>query len=79
MFVRVRGASAGDPLHEFDVSERYVALHPELFTVLDPVPVSVSRPPKFVAAAKKRAARKKPGENKTTAPAGDSLGGDENG
>ena len=74
-FVRVRGKSPGDPLHEFDVPVVEVRAHPDVYEVLDGKPVAVSRPASFVPgtvksppAAKKRPA-KRSGE-KSTAPAG---------
>lgn len=85
MFLRVRSASVGDPLHEFDVPDVEVTRHPGMYTVVDPAPVRVARPTVFKrglvqlkAPARRRPVRrtKRPGE-KTTAPAGaDSLGGD---
>lgn len=48
MFIRVRGATPGDPLHEFDVSVDEVARYPNLYEVLDGVPVSECRPPVYV-------------------------------
>ena len=74
MFIRVRGNSPGDPLHEFDVPVGVVEKHPDLYKVVDPKPVAVARSashiPGVVKAppAKKRAS--KPG-GKKPAPAGD--------
>jgi len=73
-FVRVRGASVGDPLHEFDVSTAEAAANPNMYTVLDPKPVATARPASFVPGVVKRAAKKRPakraGETDKTAPAG---------
>lgn len=66
-FVRVRGKSVGDPLHEFDVTVAEAAAHPELYDVLDAVPVPSSRPATFVAGVVKPTKRsaKRPGEKLT--------------
>lgn len=80
-FIRVRGASIGDPLHEFDVSVREQSAHSELYEVLDPEPVAEARPAKPVpglvtapsVAPKKQASRRKKtsgGTSNTPAPAG---------
>lgn len=76
-FVRVRSAGENDPLHEFDVTAREAEAHPDLYVVIDPEPVSQSRPALFISgvapvkdsapAIRRRA--KTPGEN-STAPAG---------
>ncbi len=50
MFVRVRGALPGDPLHEFDVPVVRVERSPGLFVVVDDVPVLECRPPRYVSA-----------------------------
>lgn len=75
-FIRVRGKTPGDPLHEYDVTVGEVEKHPELYDVLDKKPVARSRPVVFVSGtvktprpAKKRAA-KSTGEKTTTAPTG---------
>lgn len=66
-FVRVRGKTVGDPLHEFDVTVAEVAAHPELYDVLDAEPVPVSRPAVFVEGVVKLAKKpaKRPGEKLT--------------
>lgn len=66
-FVRVRGKSLGDPLHEFDVPAVEAAAHPELYDVLDPEPVAVSRPTVFVEGVVKPARKpvKRSGEKLT--------------
>lgn len=76
-FVRVRGKTPGDPLHEFDVPLAEAEKHPEIYEVIDPKPVAETRPASFVSGvvpAKKsprvpKRAGKNPGEN-STAPAG---------
>ena len=76
-FVRVRSAGRGDPPHEFDVPVGEFEKHPDLYRVIDPEPVAMSRPALFVPGrvpvksnrpVSKRA-RIKPGED-STAPAG---------
>ena len=47
MFIRVKSAREGDPQHEFDVAEREYAAHPDLYTVVDEVPVAECRPPAY--------------------------------
>lgn len=47
-FLRVRGATVGDPLHEFDIPVSLFEAHPDRYTVIDPVPVAASRPTKTV-------------------------------
>ncbi|MEV8023397.1 hypothetical protein [Microbacterium sp. NPDC080220] len=83
-FVRVRSKQPGDPLHEYDVAAPEAAAHPELYEVLDPIPVQTARPATFVAGVvktprprkrpAKRTAKKpaspRPGEDTSTAPAG---------
>lgn len=66
-FVRVRGKSPGDPLHEFDVPAAEAAAHPDLYVVLDAEPVPVSRPTVFVEGVVKPARKpaKRPGEKLT--------------
>lgn len=83
-FIRVRGASPGDPLHEFDEPIGLVETHPELYVVLDPEPVEVPRPQKYVPRSAEgvvvpvRAAKRTGGrKQKTTAPAGAELLGEE--
>lgn len=84
-FIRVRGASAGDPLHEFDASEAEVAANPELYVVLDPKPVDEARPQKYVPRSAEgvvkpaRARKRTGGRQKPTAPAGAELLGEEDG
>lgn len=85
MFVRVRGRKPGDPLHEYDVAVPEAAANPDIYEVIDPIPVHTARPATFVAGVVKapRAPRKRtatrtakkpssnrPGEDKPTAPAG---------
>lgn len=48
-FLRVRAARG--PLHEFDVSEEAYAADPDVYELLDPEPVAVSRPAFYVSAA----------------------------
>lgn len=47
MFLRVRSAHPGDPLHEFDVHADELERNPHLYTVVDPVPVPRPRSPIF--------------------------------
>jgi len=47
MFIRVRGASPGDPKHEFDVTVAEARARPHLYAVVDKTPSPVSRPPTF--------------------------------
>jgi len=48
MFIRVRGAKPGDPLHEFDIPEARFKQRPDLFTVVKGVePSTVCRPPTY--------------------------------
>jgi hypothetical protein len=77
-FLRVRGASPGDPLHEFDVAVGVVLKHPDLYVVVDSEPVAVSRPARFVPGrvpepkTSRRVRADKPGgSDKKPAPAGD--------
>lgn len=53
-FIRVRGATVGDPLHEFDVPVRAVERHPELYEVIDPEPAATQRPALFISGVVKR-------------------------
>lgn len=48
-FIRVRGASPGDPLHEFDAPVRTVQRSPHLYRVIDPEPVAEARPARHVS------------------------------
>lgn len=50
-FLRVRGSAVGDPLHEFDIPVSLYERHPDRYAVVDPVPVTASRPMKAVAGA----------------------------
>lgn len=47
-FVRVKSARVEDPQHEFDVSERELAAHADLYKVVDKRPVKVSRSSRYV-------------------------------
>jgi len=73
-FVRVRGASVGDPLHEFDVSVAEAEANPNMYMVMDSKPVAKARPALFVPGLVKRTAKKRSarraGETDKTAPAG---------
>lgn len=75
-FIRVRGASAGDPLHEFDASEAEVAANPELYVVIDPEPVDQPRPQKYVPRSAEgvvkpsRARKRTGGKTETDRPRG---------
>lgn len=51
-FIRVRSANPADPQHEVDVHVRVVAADPDLYEVLDKVPVPGPRPPKIVEPVK---------------------------
>lgn len=46
-FIRVRAASG--PQHEFDVAEAEHAAFPDLYEVVDPVPVNEARPARIAA------------------------------
>lgn len=70
MFVRVRGATPGDPSHEFDVTEARLNRSPHLFTIVDPVPVRVARRALFVGSSVTEAPAVNSGENENT-PDGD--------
>jgi len=72
MFVRVRGATPGDPLHEFHIPESLLQRHPDRYKVVDPKPVAKALPASSVpgavparkqSAPKPRKAAPKPGEN----------------
>ena len=48
MFIRVRGAKPGDPLHEFDIPEARFKQRPDLFVrVKGAEPSTVCRPPTY--------------------------------
>lgn len=82
MFIRVRGARPGDPLHEFDIPIVTFDRHPDRYTVIDKKPVAKQRPashipgvvaepaPARVERAKPRKAAPKTGEDnpKTSEP-----------
>jgi hypothetical protein len=57
-FVRVRGKTPGDPLHEFDVTVAEADAHPDRYEVIEEKPVATSRPASFM-----------PGTVKTPRPA----------
>lgn len=44
MFVRVRSAVPGGPLHEVDVPQSWVERHPDRYKVIDSEPVATQRP-----------------------------------
>ncbi|PRB02764.1 hypothetical protein CQ047_17830 [Microbacterium sp. MYb72] len=44
MFIRVRGATPGDPLHEFDVSVDECERNADLYEVIDTMQVPRARP-----------------------------------
>lgn len=48
-FIRVR--QVGGPDHEFDVPEEAVDAEPDVYEVIDPKPVSVSRPATYFVTA----------------------------
>lgn len=48
MFVRVRGARPGDPLHEFDVPLSWARSHADRYEVIDSEPVAAQRPASHV-------------------------------
>lgn len=71
-FIRVRGKTIGDPLHEFDVPDFMVERHPDRYKVIDKKPVSRQRPASFIPGELGNPATRrdtKPGET-TTAPVG---------
>ena len=47
-FIRVRGKTIGDPLHEFDVPAAMVERHPDRYKVIDKKPVPRQRPASFL-------------------------------
>lgn len=47
-FVRVKSAREGDPRHEFDISTLELEANPDLYEVVDDVPVNDSRVPIYV-------------------------------
>lgn len=47
-FIRVRAAEG--PRHEFDVAEAEYAATPDVYDLLDPVPVVEARSPRYVTA-----------------------------
>lgn len=49
MFIRVRGSSPGDPLHEFDVPAIWVERHPDRYKVVDKEPVAKARPASHIS------------------------------
>lgn len=44
MFIRVRGATPGDPLHEFDIPLETYQRHRDRYKVIDKKPVAKQRP-----------------------------------
>lgn len=60
MFIRVRGARPGDPLHEFDIPIVTFDRHPDRYKVIDKKPVAKQRPASHVSgvAAEPAPARK---------------------
>jgi hypothetical protein len=44
MFIRVRGARPGDPLHEYDIPIVTFDRHPDRYKVIDKKPVAKQRP-----------------------------------
>lgn len=44
MFIRVRSAVPGGPLHEVDVPLSWVERHPDRYEVIDSEPVATQRP-----------------------------------
>lgn len=56
-FIRVRGATPGDPLHEFDVPTAEVDRHPELYVVVDDTPAAQSRSASFIPGVVKKPRR----------------------
>lgn len=44
MFIRVKGARPGDPLHEFDIPQVTYERHPDRYKVIDKKPVARQRP-----------------------------------
>lgn len=71
-FIRVRGKTIGDPLHEFDVPAQAVERHPDRYKVVDKKPVPHQRPASFIPGTLGNPAKKrdiKPGED-STAPVG---------
>lgn len=67
-FIRVRSASGA--AHEFDAPATEVEQRPELYVVIDPEPVDIPRPVRYVIPAPAKAARKtatKPPARKTRA------------
>lgn len=66
MFVRVRGARVGDPLHEFDVSVAAFESGRHRYVVVDPEPVAKARPASFMPGVVRADSKKK-----LSTPAGD--------
>lgn len=77
MFIRVKGATPGDPLHEFDLPVVEYERRPDLYQVVDKKPVAKARPASHIsgvlperraspAAKPKRAP--KTGEDNNSAP-----------
>ncbi|MGB4136419.1 MAG: hypothetical protein WA971_07640 [Microbacterium sp.] len=48
MFIRVRGATPGDPLHEFDIPLATYRRKRRQFKVVDKKPVAKARPASFI-------------------------------
>lgn len=66
-FLRVRGARAGDPLHEFDVPTSRVERHPDRYEVINIEPVAAQRPVSYISGVRTPPAVRetKPGEDST--------------
>lgn len=69
MFVRVRGATPGDPLHEFDVPTLMVERHPDRYKVVDPKPVPQMRPASYFSGV----VPVKPAKKRVPSPGEDSI------
>ena len=77
MFVRVKSAVAGGPLHEFDVPLLWVERHPNRYEVVDKEPVAKQRPDSHFpgTAPVKNSARSKrvrPAKKRASSPGEDS-------
>lgn len=49
MFIRVRGARPGDPLHEFDIPIVAYERHRDRYKVIDKKPVATQRPASHIS------------------------------
>lgn len=76
MFVRVKHAVPGGPLHEFDVPQSWVERHPDRYEVVDKEPVATQRPashfPGMVPKSSTRSKRVKPAKKRASSPGEDS-------